>query len=149
MTTAALVDAEMAASRWLRADPGVTALAGDRIYTEAPADKAWPMLRVFRVGGDPDPNPYWLDRPDLQIDAWGGSKRDAYTLLETAMRALRRLTTRAGREALEPADQALGILARIAYTGLLYLPDPDVPTRAGAPRPRYLVTANATIHPAP
>jgi hypothetical protein len=145
----ALVDVEQAISRWLRASPAVTALAGDRIYTEIPAEKAYPMARAFRVGGGPDPHPYWLDRAEVQLDAWGGSKREAYTLLETAMRALTALTRPGGREALEPADQALGVLARITYAGLIYLPDTDVPARSGAPRPRYLVTATATTHPAP
>ena len=149
VTLTPLLDTELAASRWLRADPEVVGLVEDRVYTELPGGKEFPMLRVFRVGGAPDTWPYHLDRADLQIDAWGGSKRQASDLIRAAMAALVKLTLPGAWKSQSPEQRAVGVLARVTFSGLVYLPDVDVPAKDGRARPRYLVTATAVAHSPP
>ncbi|QXJ19610.1 DUF3168 domain-containing protein [Actinomadura graeca] len=55
---------------FLRADPAVAEILGERIYTVLPKDKTFPLCRVMRFGGAFTDSSAWLDRADLQLDVW-------------------------------------------------------------------------------
>jgi hypothetical protein len=75
----------------LRTDPELSSLIGDRVYTVLPKDKEFPLLRVVRWGGRPDtriPGLVWLDRADLQIDAWAVRQLQVSDVARCCVRAL-------------------------------------------------------------
>ena len=80
MALVLLPDAQRAIALYLRAHAELAEL-GDRIYTVTPKDVgADPFVLVRRVGGEPARGgvPLVLDAPELQVDSYGGAKRDAH-----------------------------------------------------------------------
>lgn len=73
-----LPDVGRAVAFALRADAELDGLA-DRIYTATPANVGpEPFVLVRRIGGDPVlPRPLVLDAADLQLDVYGGSRRES------------------------------------------------------------------------
>jgi len=135
-----LPDAEVIVSSFLRATPEVAAIVGSRVYTALPAgDLTFPLLRVSRIGSLPIASrPLWAEAVDLQVEAYGGPKAVARTLLDTVRAAMaQRLRGR------HPA----GAVAAVAFRGASYVPDADVPSDTGRPRPRYVATVAVTVHP--
>ena len=130
-----LVDVERLVSAWARARPEITAVVDDRVYTAIPADPAWPLVRLTRIGGAPVMSrPLHLDRALVQFDVYGGPKVMAHDLAETIRELL--------------ADQlvgthALGVVTAVEFGSFLYLPDA---TYAPA-RPRYMFDAAIFTHP--
>lgn len=132
-------DVERILIGFLLARPEVAALAGSRVYATLPAgqDTTVPTVRAVRWGGRPVvAHPLWLDRADVQLDAWAGTKSAAHTLAET-LRAV-------------CADHlvgvhAHGVVSAVEFGPLAYRPD-DVHT---PPRPRYVLDVAVTAHPTP
>lgn len=138
---ALLPDAEQLVSGYLRRSPRVTALVGDRVYTAFPAQAGGgPLALVQRVGGEPPFSwPLVVDQARLQVDAWGGNKKQAHTLAATLRAELCNLAGTAQPE---------GVAAGVSFGALQYLPDETY----SPPRPRYLfdlaVTTRAAEAPA-
>lgn len=129
---------------FLRDQPEVAAIVGDRVYTELPPKAEFPLVRVHvyyerPVGGS---NPLWLTAHDVQVDAYGGPKATAWRLAETCRAAL---TARmSGRlEYGTGATATTGVVTDVQVTGLRDMPD-DSYTPA---RPRFLFTATPYVHP--
>lgn len=56
----------------------------DRVYSELPRDKVFPLVRVTRIGGVPSTRkPRYLDHPVIQIDVLGDGRRLTFDLAET------------------------------------------------------------------
>lgn len=68
MTRPVLADAETVTVAWLRG-LGLVEL-GDRIGTDLDTS-GWPSMRVTRVAGGVDDEP-WSDHATVQVDVWGG-----------------------------------------------------------------------------
>jgi hypothetical protein len=138
MAAAALLDVEAFLVARLKADAGALhALVGDRISTELP--KSFPghgekRLQLFRVGGVPDPGdgPGHLDRPSVQLNAYGTTKAEAFDVAQAALGVVLELEGTA-------AD---GIVVTRAFRNLgpTWSPDPA----AGAPR--YLLGVILNVH---
>lgn len=123
-----LPDIEKLVSEYLRSRDEVTDIYDDRVYTELPAEKAWPLLRVVRIGGAPDSSvPRYLDRPLVQFDSWGGSKSLARRGAETVRAVLDDL----------PGVHDEGVVAWVTHGRLLYLPDQSL----NPVRPRFTFDA--------
>jgi hypothetical protein len=124
-----LPDSERLVSRYLRGHPAIAELVDERVYTAMPAHRTGEtFVLVQRVGGIPPfPRPLVLDQAQLQIDAWGGSKRDAWTIAETIRQALQAL----------PGVHADGVVTAVDYGLLQWQPDGTFTP----PRPRYLFDA--------
>jgi Protein of unknown function (DUF3168) len=136
---ALLPDAERLVSSYLRSSSRIVALVGDRVYTAFPAQGGdAPLLLVQRVGGTPPlSQPLVVDTAQLQIDAYGGRKVDAWTLAET---------TRAVLTELEGEVRPEGVVSAVRFLVLRYEPDATYPS----PRPRYLLDVELTVRtPAP
>lgn len=130
-------DVEGAVRDHLRADAGVAALVGARVFfgipKTAPAG-SWPLVVVQRVGGGQDGSDAPVDVALVQVDCWGtldgsgnGVKSVATALVNTVRAALETVGT----------DQA-AVLRGAVVQSVLWLPDPD------NDRPRYAVTAEVT-----
>lgn len=111
----------------LRADPGVTALVGSRVFFGVPREpSAWPVVTVQRVGGGPDGSQVPADDALIQVDIFGrvdpsghGDKAQTWTVTAAIIGAL---------EAQDRGSWACQVLS------VLWLPDPT------DDRPRYSLT---------
>ena len=133
--TVLIPDTEALVSAYLRAAPELAALVGERVYTAVPAKVgAAPFLLVQRIGGTPlFSRPLVLDEAELQLDAWGGTKRDALTLMETARQLL----------VLMPGQHALGVVSAVGFGALRWQPDGTYEP----PRPRYVADMSVWVKP--
>jgi hypothetical protein len=130
-----LVDVEALLVAHLSSDAGVTAIAGDRVSTELPADfEPEARIQLFRVGGAPlDQETQHVDRAVVQLNVYGASKAEAFDTARAALRAL--LLARS-------TPHELGAVTHVErLTGPTWSPDPTTDA------PRYLVTMAITVHP--
>jgi len=77
-------------SQFLRDQPELEELVDDRVYTVIPkrastseAGAQYPLVRVTQLLDTPIGSPLWAVAYDMQIDAWGGSKSDAWRIAAT------------------------------------------------------------------
>lgn len=132
---------EALVSDFLRNQPELAALittqsSGEvRVYTALPKDRTFPLVRVTQLLDTPAGAPLWAIAYEIQIDAWGGSKADAFRIANLC-RALidsRLAGEYAGR----------GIVNGSSPGALLDLPDEDfLPAK-----PRWLFTSTIHAHP--
>lgn len=133
---AALVDAEALLSQFLRAQDEMVAEVDDRVYTVIPTKPTWPLLRLTRVGGGVAMSrPRRIDRPLIQLEAYGGSKKAAHDLIELACQLI------AGR--ILGIHDDLGVVAAYRFGPLSYLPDNTYTPS----RPRYVADVELTTRP--
>ena len=138
---ALLPDVERLVSAFLRADARMVALVGERVYTAFPQQAGnAPLLLVQRVAGEPPfSQPLVVDAAQLQLDAYGGTKLQAFELCAT---------TRATLTELEDAVRPEGVITAVRFGALRWLPDETYTN----PRPRYVfdvtLTARAAVAPA-
>ena len=133
------LDVEAVTSAYLRADAAVTALVADRVYTAIPAKAVYPLVRILRIDSGPidTGHPLVLEEVDLQIDVFGGSKKESLRIAETARGTLYEMVGLSN----DGADgNGVGVVADIVRSGVGYLEDPD----QQPPRPRYVVQATVT-----
>lgn len=127
------IEAEISAG--LRASSLVSAAVGSRVYTALPADVTFPAVRVMMIGDvKVTRRPLWIYRAALQIDAWGGSKAEAWAAVIAAQGALAELEGTAGSTCHFGAVD-IGTIQ-------------DAPDADFAPaKPRWILTAEVTFHP--
>lgn len=120
----------------LRADAGVTAIVGQRVFFGIPKeakDSTFPLVVVRRVGGGQADGEAPLDVAGIQIDCWGsivrgnGVKSTATALVN----AVRSWCESVGTD-------STSTLAGANVESVLWLPDPD------DDRPRYALTAEVS-----
>lgn len=135
MTLTLLPDAEQLLSVFLRDQPEIASIIDARVYTAIPKQAEFPLILVRRVTGAPRlSRPLHLDQAGMQLDAYGGSKKQAHTLIETA---------RAVIAARIEGTHELGVVTGYEFGPLSWLPDPtDSPARA-----RYVADVDLFIHP--
>lgn len=131
-------DIESVLVAYLKADVGVTALVpAAQISTELRRlfDDEETYLQLFRTGGPPDPDDTlgYLDRPSVQVNAFGGTKPEAWDLAAETVRALSQTPTASHAGAV--------ITAATRILGPLWSPDPD------SDAARYIIGFTFTVHP--
>lgn len=127
-------DTRAALRTYLRADAGVSALIGNRVFYGVPQGATFPLVTLpGQVGGGRDPGEAPIDRPLQQIDLWAAKPNglaDLYAL-ESAV-----------RDALDAIRNATTIGTVVLYgasiTGAVDLPDP------ADDRPRRILTVDLT-----
>lgn len=126
-------DVEGALRTHLRADAGVVALVGQRVFFGVPkkaTEATFPLVVVQRVGGGSDVSEAPLDVALVQVDCWGsiangnGLKAGATALVNAVRASLEAVGT----------DQT-AVLKGANVESVLWLPEVD------NDRPRYAVTA--------
>lgn len=129
------IEAEISAA--LRASSLVAAQVGARVYTVLPADVTFPAVRSILIGDvKVTRRPLWVYRAALQIDAWGGSKAEAWSALIAAQHALEQLEGTAGSTC---------HFGAVDVGSIQDAPDTDF-TPA---KPRWILTVEVTFHPKP
>lgn len=128
-------DAEKLLIAYLKADSAVAALVAAKVSTTLPPDfKKEKRVRLWRVGGTPDPSSPvpWLDRPRIQLEAYGTTKGEALNVANVVADAIARM----------PGTYADGVVTDTAADlPLQWSPDPHTDT------PRYLFGAVLYVHP--
>lgn len=145
MPTADLLpDAELMVRTFLVGRTAISDLVGTddngevRVYTIIPnPSPSTAFVRLIRVGGTPLAR-RGVDRPIIQLDAYGGTKAQARTLAATIGREL---------EALDGVTVAGGTVQGIEPGAGRYIPDPDLTTERGRARERYIVDVTLTTRP--
>ncbi len=125
--------------------PDVEALAGavvrtvvtaisNRCYSSLPKTPTYPLVLVKRIGGVPKER-HRLDRPRLQIEAWGTTKSEAYDIAQAARVALH------GMEGQTYTTPVNGFIASVRDDlGLTWSPDPVTN------KDRYIFGVSLTSH---
>ena len=133
MTVETMPDVEGGVRAFLRADPDVAALVGNRVFFGVPTSTVFPLVTVSRVGGGDDPSEAAVDLAVLTVQCWGEmrDKAGAYLLANTVRSALRNVRGRT-----QFADDCWCHGATV--DGLFYSPDPT------QDRPRYVLTIRVT-----
>jgi hypothetical protein len=134
-----VINVELILSAFLRAQPEVTALVEDRIYTDLPHTRTYPLVVFSRTGGGyTTKQPYWLESAEITLEAWGGTHKQAQLIASTCLDVMSaRLRGR------YPEGSVTGL----AETALAYEPEVDLSDDSGHSRPRYVLTANVLAHP--
>lgn len=137
MSVTLLPDIEALVSQFLRDQAEIVTLVDDRVYTEIPNTPTWPLLRLQRVAGGPVlSRPLWVDAAVVQFDAYGGSKAQAHTLIQTARAVV--------GERLE-GTHVLGVVSGVTFGSLSWLPDSSY----SPARNRYVADMTVVVHPVP
>ena len=131
-------DAEKVVINYLRSRTEITDICGDRVWTDLPATKTYPILQVRRRGGAPVDAIAWLDAPILQLDAYGGPRATADLLIRTAIAVL---------AVAEQGPHTEAVITGITPGLKRYLPEADL--NDGKSRPRYSQDVTVFLHPLP
>jgi hypothetical protein len=134
-----MIDVEVIVSTFLRDDPNVKALVGDRVYTDLPHERTYPLVQFQRTGGGYlTGQPYWLESAVLTFQIFGGTHKQAQAIASTCLSAMA-----SGLRGAYPQ----GCITAVRETELIYEPDVDVFDDEGHSRPRFLLTATVIAHP--
>lgn len=133
MSLTLLPDIEQLMSSFLGDQSEIVALVGDRVYTAVPKAPVWPLLLVRRIGGVPIVgNPLRVDQPIVQLDAYGGTKKQARDLCETARAAIQQRVQ---------GTHATGVVASFRFGNMNWLPDQFYEPA----KPRYVADVTLTV----
>lgn len=127
---------EAIVSAFLRAQPEITAIVDDRVYTAIPGGPVYPLVRVTQFDDVKVTNmPLWVVKSSVQIEGFGGSKGDAWRACATAQSVL----------AERFHDQVAGgcVVSAVMWGSMRDLPDPTF----SPAKPRFVTTAYITAHP--
>ena len=134
-----IVDVEQLLATFLRAQTEVTDLVGDRVYTDLPHDRTYPLVLVQRIGGNHVVQvPMWLDSALVQFDVYGGTHKQAFALMSVCISVIAERAIRAHPE---------GCVTGVTSDSIAYNPEEDFVDPQGHARPRYTTTVNVLVHP--
>jgi hypothetical protein len=134
------VDVEAMMTRFLRGQSEVAALVEDRVYTDLPHKRIYPMVRLQRTGGASliKRPPNWLTSTEITIDFFGGNHKAAQSLMATCLDVI---TNRL------PGAQPEGVVTIVRDEEITYSPDEESVEEAGHGRPRFQARLNVVSHP--
>lgn len=122
-------------STFLRDQQELIDLVDDRIYTVIPKLATYPLVRVQQIIDVPAGSPLWAIASTLQVDAWGGSKADAFRISNTA-RAL--IDSRLSGE-----YDGYGVVNGTTAGSAMDLPDEDFDPA----KPRWIFSCTIYVRP--
>lgn len=131
------VDIEALLATFLRGQSDITDVTEDRVYTDLPHERKYPLILITRTGGGYI-YAHHLDAAEVNLDVYGGTHKLAQSLAGTCMSIMA-----AGLVGAHPE----GVVTRIQANGIAYNPEPDSTDLQGHARPRYTVSATVTVHP--
>lgn len=131
------IDIEALVATFLRGQTAVTDITLDRVYTDLPHQRVYPLVLVNRTGGG---SLYrdWLEAAEVEISAYGGTHKLAYTLASACMSIMAAAMVGAHAE---------GVVTKVKAETVAYNPDVESADPQGHARPRYTVSATVTAHP--
>ena len=134
-----VVDVEQLLTNFLRTQTEVTDVVADRVYTDLPHERVYPMVLIQRIGGAHLINrPLWLDEALVQFDVYGGTHKQAFALMSACLSALAERGIKAHPE---------GCVTGVTSDSIAYNPEPDFVDDVGHTRPRFTTTVSVLTHP--
>lgn len=134
-----LPDALTLAYRFLSAQPELVDLVDDRTYTVMPGDRRYPLLLLAQIGSSPvAQRPWWADRSDIQLAAYGTTDRTAHAVAEVARSLC--MTRLVG-------THAEGVVSWVSTLNLSAIPDDALVASTGRALPRWVTTVTLTCRP--
>lgn len=122
---------------YLQSQADIVALIGERSYTELPHNVVFPAIRVTQYNDlKVTVRPLWVVTAYVQLDAFGGTKNQAWTLASTAQSAI---------AAMEGLVLPGGVVSAANVGGMSDQPDTDYEPA----KPRFRVDFSITVHPVP
>jgi hypothetical protein len=132
------VDIELLTVNLLRGTPEVATPLGDRIYTDLPHVRAYPLCLITLIDSQPVVQD-WLLRSRLQLEIWGGTHKQAQNLMSTV------LSTLTARAAVKAYPE--GAVTGASRESLAYSPADETLDGEGHSRPRYVAVVSLLNHP--
>jgi len=131
------VDVEALTVKFLRAQTAITDVVGDRVYTDLPHEREYPLVLVNRTGGG---SLYrdWLEAAEISIGCYGGTHKLAYTLAQTCVAVMSPAMVGAHVD---------GVVTKVKAQVVAYEPDAESADKQGHARPRFTVAVVVTAHP--
>lgn len=131
------IDVEALVANFLRGQTSVTDIVEDRVYTDLPHKREWPLVLVNRTGGG---SLYkdWLEAAEVDVSAYGGTHKLAYLLAGACLSAMTGAMVGAHPE---------GVVTKVKASATAYEPEPDSQDPQGHARPRFTVSVVVTAHP--
>jgi hypothetical protein len=131
------IDVEALVANFLRGQTAVTDIVADRVYTDLPHDKEYPLVLVNRTGGG---SLYkdWLEAADVELNAYGGPHKLAYSLASACISAMTSAMV---------GSHAEGVVTKVKAGSIAYKPEAESPDSQGHSRPRFTVDVVVTAHP--
>lgn len=126
---------EALCSAFLADQPEVADEVAERVYTTIPKQATYPLVRVTVLDSTPTGEPLWLEAHTVQVEAFGGSKAEAFRIAVKCRAAI--------SQRLTGDHPGAGVVTGVRSAGLLDLPD-DSHTPA---KPRWLFTSTVYAHP--
>lgn len=134
-----MIDVEALLANYLRVQPEVIALIGDRVYTDLPHKRTYPLVVLSRTGGGYlTKPPLWLEEAEITLEAYGGTHKQAQVIASTCLDIIGSSLR---------GQHPEGCVTGVRNTSVAYDPDTDLADPEGHSRPRYTVTANVLAHP--
>lgn len=131
------IDIEALIATFLRGQTAVTDLAADRVYTDMPHKRDWPLVLIARTGGEFLYKNH-LEAIDVEIGAYGGTHKAAYNLAQACLLSMASAMVGSHTE---------GVVTKVKTGAVVYSPDSESADASGHARPRYTVSAVVTAHP--
>lgn len=130
------VDIEALLTNHLRATASVTAIVADRVYTDLPHDRTYPLVLLNRTGGGYTYKS-WLEAAEIELSTFGGTHKQAQSLMSACLGAL----------TLAVGQHPEGVVTKATLTANTYEPEPDSADPSGHARPRFLASVTVLTHP--
>lgn len=134
-----MIDVEQMLSRFLREQTEISDVVGDRVYTDLPHGRTYPLVLVQRTGGGFLINrPQWLEDCQVTIDVYGQTHKQAQSLASNI------LATMGSRLR---GSYPEGCVTAVRGTEMAYNPEPESLDDSGHGRARFTVQASVLAHP--
>lgn len=134
-----MIDVESLVTTFLRSVPEVTAYTEDRVYSDLPHVRDYPLVLIQRSGGGYLINrPMWLEEAILTIDVYGNTHKEAESLTSVVLAAM-------GAQLRGAYPQ--GCVTAVRGTQIVYNPEPEALDESGHARARFTVSASVLAHP--
>lgn len=133
-------------SEFYRGEVAVTAIVTQRVYEALPPAPTFPCVRLSRLGGNTRTGAaYWVESVLIQVEAFGGSRSDAWQLAETL-----RSTIHQSLPGVQPVGDDTAVVTSVEVGGIREGSDPSLPKNdSGTDRHRAMFDAVVTVHPSP
>jgi len=132
------VDVEALLTNYLRSVAEVVAIVDDRVYTDKPHERTYPMVVLSRVGGGFVYRD-WLEAAEIDLSSYGGSHKMSQSLMATCIKAM------TGAVGGHPE----GVVTKVTLLSNVYDPEPDSADPSGHARPRFTASVTVLTHPTP
>lgn len=131
------VDVEALLTSFLRGRAEITALVADRVYSDLPHARTYPLILINRTGGEFLYKRH-LEAAEVSIQCFGGTHKLAQQIAGTVLS-----TMEAGLVGRAPE----GVVTGFTVSSTVYDPEVESADQSGHARPRFTMSCSVITHP--